>query len=59
MTADLVESPIFLSIIIKLGKQDLTYGIEAVLISHGLETIRVLAHAMSKEHDYGIIIYKQ
>ena len=55
MNADLVESPIFLSIIIKFGKQ----GIEAVLIFHGLEPIWVLADAMSKEHDYGMIIYKQ
>ena len=48
MNADLVESPIFLSIIIKFGKQDLTEGIEAVLIFHGPEPIWVLADAMSK-----------
>ena len=43
----------------KIRETGLETGIDAVLISHGLEPIRVLADAMSKEHDYGIIIDKQ
>ena len=53
-----VESQIFLSIIIKCGKRDFR-GIEAVLTSHGLEPIWVLVDRMSKEHDFGVMIYKQ
>ena len=48
-----------LSIIIRLGKQDLTYGIEAAWISHGLGLIWVLADVISKVHVYGTTIYRQ
>ena len=44
---------------IRFGKQDLTYGIEAAWISHGLGLIWVLADVISKVHDYGTTIYRQ
>ena len=56
---DLVEFQKYLSIIIRFGKQDLTYGIEAAWISHGLGLIWVLADVISKVHVYGTTIYRQ
>ena len=45
--------------IIRFGKQDLTYGIEAAWISHGLGLIWVLADVIAKVHVYGTTIYRQ
>ena len=48
-----------MSIVIRFGKQDLTYGLEAAWISHGLGLIWFLVDVISKVHDYGTTIYRQ
>ena len=58
MNEELAEFQICMSIIIRYGKQDLMYGIEAAWTSQGLERIWVLAFVISKVHVYGINIYK-
>ena len=48
-----------LSIIIRFGEHELTYGMEAAWISHGLGLIWVLVDVISKVFDYGTTIYRQ
>ena len=56
MSVDLAEFQMCLLIIVRHGKHDLIYGIEATWISHGIGLIGVLAIVISREHDYGINI---